>query len=506
MVIFRTKEDDVSRISTSIFISNFSDSFSSKDLFHACKQYGHVVDSFISSKWAKDGKRFGFVRFINVFNVERLVKNLCTIWVGRLKLNANVARFNRENLKSSRNVDKTAMMFNKSSHNTFQKTNRNKGIGNSFVNVVKGSGMSVETDSTPTIMLDDECLNVMDLSCSLMGRVKEFASLPNLKKVLCNEGFDALKISYLGELWVLLEFESAKVKDLFRDNGGACSWFSVLNKASDDFVPDGRIVWVEVEGIPFKFWSDPTFKRIATKWGQLIDVVDDEESSFHSKRLCILTKVCENISESFKIIFRGKVYWLRANEVHGWTPEFTEEEEEEDLSVEGNHEGLPNDQEINNSNDESDVEEVLETVFNVPEGQKDIQSDDPFGIYQLLNKDKNNREHKVNEEESSLKHPPGFTPVGCFNEGCQDGGCAKKINEEVVGDGNLFVHTDGDKENSRSVNKKSDSMGSCRLKKLGMPRTGGSILSLMEEVVKVGQTMGYNMDGCVKDITEIIKS
>ncbi|GKG37150.1 hypothetical protein Tco_0447323, partial [Tanacetum coccineum] len=80
---------------------------------------------------------------------------------------------------------------------------------------------------------------------------------------------------------------------------------------------------------------------------------------------------------------------------------FTEEEEEEDVSVEGNHEGLPNYQEINNSNDESDVEEVLETVFNVPEGQKDIQSDDPFGIYQLQNKDKNNRAHNVNEEVSS---------------------------------------------------------------------------------------------------------
>ncbi|GJR40302.1 nucleotide-binding alpha-beta plait domain-containing protein, partial [Tanacetum coccineum] len=149
---------------------------------------------------------------------------------------------------------------------------------------------------------------VKDLSCSLMGRVKEFASIPNLKKVLCNEGFDALKISYLGELWVLLEFESAKVKDLFRDNGGACSWFSVLNQASDDFVPDGRIIWVEVEGIPFKLWSEPTFKRIATKWGQLMDVVDDDELSFHSKRLCILTK----------------------------------SEEEEDVSFEGNLEGLPN--------------------------------------------------------------------------------------------------------------------------------------------------------------------
>ncbi|GJS27070.1 RNA-directed DNA polymerase, eukaryota, reverse transcriptase zinc-binding domain protein [Tanacetum coccineum] len=64
---FRSKEDDVAKISTSIFVfSNYSISVSAKDLFHSCKQYGHVVDSFIPMKRLKDGKRFGFVRFINV--------------------------------------------------------------------------------------------------------------------------------------------------------------------------------------------------------------------------------------------------------------------------------------------------------------------------------------------------------------------------------------------------------------------------------------------------------
>nr|GEZ28241.1 nucleotide-binding alpha-beta plait domain-containing protein [Tanacetum cinerariifolium] len=355
--------------------------------------------------------------------------------VGRLKLNANVARFNRENLKSIGIVDKMAKRFNKSSHNTFHKTVGNNDIGNSFVNVVKGSGMYLETESTPTIVLDDECLNTKDLSYSLMGRVKEFTSLSNLKKVLCNEGFDVLKISYLG-----------------------------------------RIAWVEVEGIPFKLWPGHTFNGIALKWGKLMEVDDYDDTNFHSIRLCILTKVYQNILESFKIVFRGKVYWMHAKEVPGWTLEFTEEEEEDDVSVEDNH------------------------------GQKGNPSEDPFVIYPLLNKDKNIREHKINEEESNLKYPLGFTPVGNLNEGHLDEGCAKKVNEEVAGDDNSFVHTVGGKENSGSVNKMSDSMGLCRLKKSGMPCTGGSILSFIEEVVKVGQTMGYNMDGCVKYITKIIKS
>ncbi|GKF79182.1 nucleotide-binding alpha-beta plait domain-containing protein [Tanacetum coccineum] len=76
MGIFRSKEDDLEKIYVSVFINNIPDSYSAKDLFNACKQYGHVVDSFIPNKRSKAGKRFSFVKFINVFNEERLVDNL----------------------------------------------------------------------------------------------------------------------------------------------------------------------------------------------------------------------------------------------------------------------------------------------------------------------------------------------------------------------------------------------------------------------------------------------
>nr|GFA42105.1 nucleotide-binding alpha-beta plait domain-containing protein [Tanacetum cinerariifolium] len=92
---YTTKEDDVDRISTSVYVTNFPDSSSAKDLFQACIQYGHVVDSYIPSKKSKFGKRFGFVKFVNVFSKERLIKNLCTAWIGQFKLHANIARFQR---------------------------------------------------------------------------------------------------------------------------------------------------------------------------------------------------------------------------------------------------------------------------------------------------------------------------------------------------------------------------------------------------------------------------
>ncbi|PWA66807.1 hypothetical protein CTI12_AA130650 [Artemisia annua] len=358
---FRSKEDDVNRISTSIFVTNFPESFTAKDLFHSCKQYGHVVDSFIPVKRSKEGKRFRFVRFINVFNVERLVSNLCTIWVDRYKFHANLARFQRPPLKSAKTYVKKSVVQDRGVFQVPCKAVGGDGNGNSFVDAVKSGvtsrmvGGESGGESSPAIVLGDECLNTKDVSNALLGRVKEFASLTNIKMALANEGFIELNIRYMGELWVLLEFGSLKSKELFQEHTGVGSWFSELKQASLDFNIDGRIVWVEIEGVPFKLWSGNTFKRLAAKWGDLLDVDDQEEICFHSKRICLYTKYHMNILESFKMIFRGKVFWIRAKEVPGWVPKLLEDSEDEEHSEDGSVEGDNKTQDVGSNDDVAEM-------------------------------------------------------------------------------------------------------------------------------------------------------
>ncbi|GKA73989.1 RNA-directed DNA polymerase, eukaryota [Tanacetum coccineum] len=64
--------------------------------------YGTVVDVFILNRKSKSGKRFAFVRFIKVVNVDRLVDNLCTLWIGCMHLHANVSRFDRPPIRFAR--------------------------------------------------------------------------------------------------------------------------------------------------------------------------------------------------------------------------------------------------------------------------------------------------------------------------------------------------------------------------------------------------------------------
>ncbi|GKD41928.1 RNA-directed DNA polymerase, eukaryota, nucleotide-binding alpha-beta plait domain protein, partial [Tanacetum coccineum] len=89
----QSKIDQTSKISKSVFISNFLDDCSSRDLWKVCNGYGTVVDVFIPNKRSKAGKRFDFVRFINILNLDRLIENLKTIWIGRFHL--STARFER---------------------------------------------------------------------------------------------------------------------------------------------------------------------------------------------------------------------------------------------------------------------------------------------------------------------------------------------------------------------------------------------------------------------------
>ncbi|GJU31963.1 RNA-directed DNA polymerase, eukaryota [Tanacetum coccineum] len=108
-----------------------------------------------------------------------------------------------------------------------------------------------------------------------------------------------------------------------------------------------------------------------------------------------------------------------------------------------------------------------------------------------------------------MKYPSGFTP----KEGSKEIGMYAEESKSVN-----FINLSGHK--AEEANK--DGHGNCvnknskedesslvcldHFKKSGVPRTCGSILNLMDELVKVGQVMGYKMDGCMSNMTEITES
>lgn len=199
--------------------------------------------------------------------------------------------------------------------------------------------------SSPAFVLDDSYVVERDLSCHVMGRVKDCNSIPNLRIVLAKEGFEHVKLSYLGGLWVLIELDNEGYKKKFLDHVGVSSWFCTVLNAYNDFVSDERVVWVDIEGIPLLVWSRGTFAKIGNKWGEVLDIEDNFGSSFTRKQMCILTKKPETILEKFKVIFKGKVFVARAKELFTWNPSFLEYKESGYTSNDESKHGfrIPND-------------------------------------------------------------------------------------------------------------------------------------------------------------------
>nr|GFD24337.1 RNA-directed DNA polymerase, eukaryota, nucleotide-binding alpha-beta plait domain protein [Tanacetum cinerariifolium] len=180
-----------------IFLTNFLDSTFSKDLWKLCQSYGIVVAVYIPSRRSKAGKRFAFVRFIKVDNVDRLVGKLCTLWIGRMHLHANVVRFER----TPSQVPRPSQPVWKATH-----------TGNTFTSVVKGNLVS-PMFSSPALVLDDTCLEDRDYDNCVMGEILQFSSITNLRILLFREGFLSMHTVYLGGLWVMIELNSPETKN-----------------------------------------------------------------------------------------------------------------------------------------------------------------------------------------------------------------------------------------------------------------------------------------------------
>nr|GFB12475.1 nucleotide-binding alpha-beta plait domain-containing protein [Tanacetum cinerariifolium] len=183
----------------------------------------------------------------------------------------------------------------------------------------------------------------------------------------------------------------------------------------------------------------------------------------------------------YSIQTMGKVFWIHAKEVPGWVLDFLDDSDDEDQSDDGFKDGDPKVKDVGSYGDDSDVAEVPKTLFEQSTGQKEKQSKDPFG----------------------------FTPNDDTNEFCINEENVRSVNDDNPQNCNADEIQTGQEGNSVNKGSKvdvSESVCSGHLKKSEAPRTGGSILCLLEELVKVGQTMGYNMDGCVNNMTGIIES
>ncbi|GJY69732.1 RNA-directed DNA polymerase, eukaryota [Tanacetum coccineum] len=372
--------------------------------------------------------------------------------IGRFKIHSNVARFNRQPMNKDRHQHVNA-------------------------HVNSSSDEPVVKVSQSALVLDESCFHNHDFSLSLVSKIKEFGSLPNLKKILEEEGFSDINIRYIGGFWVMIQFQSKAAQDNFNSHVGVNSWFSTTQHASDSFSIDKRVAWIDIEGVPLKVWSRNTFAKISLKWGSLLYEEDEDAPYFHRKRLCIKTTTNENIFYSFKIVVKGKIFWIRVKEVSGWAPNFSDSQGD---SFELDNESVYDKSKDGYSEKESEAEEIPKTFLEVEEPNEikcsitkdskhqeleEIQSEDPFNLYDLLKRTIKPQCYDLIRRGTKVS--VGFSPHNSYGPDNQ-------------------IHVTSEKEHGSKIVFKEDVsflVNSCNFKK---PKTSGFMLQLIEDLIKVG--------------------
>ncbi|GJS48563.1 hypothetical protein Tco_0598684 [Tanacetum coccineum] len=179
----------------------------------------------------------------------------------------------------------------------------------------------------------------------------------------------------------------------------------------------------------------------------------------------------------------SKVYMVRAKELFTWTPSFDSIKEQDYSSDDESVQGVGS-----KENKYKPYEKERMSMEHSVHVDKEISAD-PFGLNDLLGLKKPVEENL--EPSPSLSHPPGFSPVGSLNSS------DKELNKE-------FSPTISAKvmNNSQVVHEdvSFNSVGGSGNNK------GGSVLGVLDEMIRVGRAMGYSMEGCEKDIESIINS
>ncbi|GJY07726.1 RNA-directed DNA polymerase, eukaryota [Tanacetum coccineum] len=382
---FLSKEDLTGKISKTVFVTNFPDHITARDLWNVCTAYGKVVDVYIPLKRSKTQP-------------------------SKVKINTGPVK-------------------------------------NSFASVLKSNDHkgSPSSDSSPAIVMDDSCIVDNDLSCSLMGKIKDINALSNIYVIFADEGFDNVNISYLGGFWILIEACSVASKEKMLNHEGLASWFSELCIADPSFVSEDRLVWISIEGLPFNTWNNNAYAKIISQWGTLSEVDTTPDSSTYARKL------------------------------EAWAPEFNNEFCENSSSDEESMEdGEFNSQKVD------DIDHISESSC-MKEGNEQQapktskESEDPFGIYSILKR--NNQKEKSID---AVRKSGSSFPLDSYERWLM-----KTIEEEE----NVSVN----KSNSNHhCNKKTGSNGKCGSNRSFKLKAGGSILDVMEDLIEIGLILQFS--------------
>ncbi|MCH81494.1 RNA recognition motif [Trifolium medium] len=291
---------NLDRVTTSFFITNFPEDSSSEQLWELFRKFGRVGEVYIPKKLDKWGRRFGFVKFKDVLDVEVLSRNLRDVWLGSFKLRVNLSRFGRSDSKDG--PSKTASIQRPPAYLEEVQP------GRSFRTAVLGATSIPEESQVLKIPVNEALCK--ELQGSMVGTLAREKDVRRIQTTLFMEGFKTVSVTHMGDNLALLRSSvEGDVERMFRSRKECLGYyFSELKPWNPGLFAIKREVWIQVFGIPLHVWGEVLFKKIGDKLGVFLDF-DEETASmarFDVARIKILSTTWALIDVEMKLEVEGE--------------------------------------------------------------------------------------------------------------------------------------------------------------------------------------------------------
>ncbi|GJV76012.1 RNA-directed DNA polymerase, eukaryota [Tanacetum coccineum] len=180
----------------------------------------------------------------------------------------------------------------------------------------------------------------------------------------------------MGGLWLWIEFSSDESRLKFQKNTEMELYFTQRKLVSHNFIPDERMIWIEIDGLPLNAWTTNAFKKIAGNWGETVFVDEDADENIANGRVCIKTKIKTHIMDSCLVSIKGVRYQVRVREFANWVPDFASLDNISQHDYESEASG--NDQDIHSINESQEEGEINDKKEQMGyEITSDIKKTDP---------------------------------------------------------------------------------------------------------------------------------
>ncbi|GKV41324.1 hypothetical protein SLEP1_g48872 [Rubroshorea leprosula] len=305
---------------TSYFFYDFPVDHSAKDLWYCFWSFGKVADVYIPARRDRRGRWFGFVRMLNVSNVKEMERKLNQIKIDSYHLKVKLA----ENMKRGR--EGTLLGQQKSLEKQWIRRDSKVTPGKTYAQVVAGNMGALEEGKSSTNGVKNEAVlnfipkdeEVAWLKRSMVAEVRSLDMVKRIQNSLDVEGIK-VNVAMLGGRQVILvdNSEGGLEEFLNRNRELVELWFEWIKPCSLSTVSSlCRLVWLRLNGVPLKAWSERCFTELGNIIGEVILVDEDTRSkSFLCEgRVLILSAEKRKISTTICLRVDGEDFPIAVSE------------------------------------------------------------------------------------------------------------------------------------------------------------------------------------------------